>query len=480
MVEGSATLRVHALVQGRDGGMYLLGSEGVMQLEGAAVRRVAVPPFGAEQGMLTDLADRDGTIWAVGTGVVTAWRDSAWAAEDTSSLGIGGSLLYGVALDGRARVWVASSNALHVREDGRWRTLDLSAHWTSPPAFDGVGTGPGGVALAVASDGLLEFSSLLQAADGRGVRGDLAPVCAPGAGHDADRRDRAERRGAAPPARGQACPGRGESHGRPLVVRDEQGRGMGLPAAAIEPLPSDPALQGTQDRAVLGGRGTGAARRGARTSRASAEGPPRLRDPRCHRGDPVARAHGCTVWRDRGLAVVDDPPRAGPLGELARKRGKGETDGEDSRSPWVCTSETGARLGNIERSWRAIRTRAGLEDVRLHDLRHSAASDMLAAGLSLPIIGHVLGHKNTQTTARYAHLADQARRDAARIMGEQIERSTREGAERLRQREAEDKARAKLAAGAGGGKGEARGGAGGAVVPMGVGKVIRFPGKRHG
>lgn len=160
MVEGSATLHVHALVQGRDGGMYLLGSEGVMQLEGAAVRRVAAPPFGAEQGMLTDLAvDRDGTIWAVGTGVVTAWRDSAWAAEDTSSLGIGGSLLYGVALDGRARVWVASSNALHVREDGRWRTLDLSAHWTSPPAFDGVGTGPGGVALAVATDGLLELSS---------------------------------------------------------------------------------------------------------------------------------------------------------------------------------------------------------------------------------------------------------------------------------------------------------------------------------
>lgn len=174
-------------------------------------------------------------------------------------------------------------------------------------------------------------------------------------------------------------------------------------------------------------------------------------------------------------------PLSGPavalLCELARKRVKGEADGAP-RSPWVCTSETGARLGNIERSWRAIRKRAGLEDVRLHDLRHSAASDMLAAGLSLPIIGHVLGHKNTQTTARYAHLADQARRDAARIMGEQIERSTREGAARLQQREAEDRARAKLVAGAGHSKGEASEGA--AVVAMGGGKVLRFLGQRRG
>jgi integrase len=75
-------------------------------------------------------------------------------------------------------------------------------------------------------------------------------------------------------------------------------------------------------------------------------------------------------------------PLSGPavalLRGLERERGKGEADGEDSCPPWVCVSERGRPLGNLERSWRAIRKRAGLEDVRLHDLRHSAASDMAA------------------------------------------------------------------------------------------------------
>ena len=53
-----------------------------------------------------------------------------------------------------------------------------------------------------------------------------------------------------------------------------------------------------------------------------------------------------------------------------------------------------------------IRKRAGLEDVRLHDLRHSFASVALAGGNSLYLIGKVLGHKQTSTTERYAHLAD--------------------------------------------------------------------------
>ena len=53
-----------------------------------------------------------------------------------------------------------------------------------------------------------------------------------------------------------------------------------------------------------------------------------------------------------------------------------------------------------------MRARAGLEDVRIHDLRHSYASRALALGESLPMIGKLLGHKQIETTARYAHLAD--------------------------------------------------------------------------
>lgn len=63
-------------------------------------------------------------------------------------------------------------------------------------------------------------------------------------------------------------------------------------------------------------------------------------------------------------------------------------------------------LTDLQRPWRRIRARAGLEDVRIHDLRHSFASGAVAMGESLPMIGKLLGHSQVQTTARYAHLAD--------------------------------------------------------------------------
>jgi integrase len=97
----------------------------------------------------------------------------------------------------------------------------------------------------------------------------------------------------------------------------------------------------------------------------------------------------------------------------------------------VCVSETGERLHGVGRAWLAIRRRAGLDDVRLHDLRHSAASDALAAGVPLAMVGAMLGHKSPATTARYAHLADEHRKRAATMMGDAIERSTREGADAL-------------------------------------------------
>lgn len=72
----------------------------------------------------------------------------------------------------------------------------------------------------------------------------------------------------------------------------------------------------------------------------------------------------------------------------------------------ICGRREGASLVNLEKPWRRIRAEAGLEDVRLHDLRHSFASVAAAQKGSLPMIGRLLGHSNTRTTARYAHLAD--------------------------------------------------------------------------
>ena len=82
--------------------------------------------------------------------------------------------------------------------------------------------------------------------------------------------------------------------------------------------------------------------------------------------------------------------------------------------PWVIPGrKPGTRLGNVDAAWRTIRDRAGLEGVRLHDLRHSYASRALALGEALPVIGKLLGHSRLETTARYAHLARDSAQEAA-------------------------------------------------------------------
>ena len=63
---------------------------------------------------------------------------------------------------------------------------------------------------------------------------------------------------------------------------------------------------------------------------------------------------------------------------------------------------------NLGRAWIFARGRVGLDDVRLHDLRHSYASLAASKGISLQTIGKLLGHRDPQTTARYAHLATDA------------------------------------------------------------------------
>ncbi len=78
----------------------------------------------------------------------------------------------------------------------------------------------------------------------------------------------------------------------------------------------------------------------------------------------------------------------------------------------------GAHFVGLPKVWREIRERAGLSGVRLHDLRHSFASVGAAGGDSLFMIGKLLGHRQSSTTARYAHLADDPLKAAAdRISG---------------------------------------------------------------
>jgi len=74
-------------------------------------------------------------------------------------------------------------------------------------------------------------------------------------------------------------------------------------------------------------------------------------------------------------------------------------------NPYVITGRRdGGHLTDVQKPWRRIRKEAGLEDVRIHDLRHSFASDALELGEDLTMIGRMLGHSDIKTTARYAHL----------------------------------------------------------------------------
>src|SRR5438045_8660262 len=74
----------------------------------------------------------------------------------------------------------------------------------------------------------------------------------------------------------------------------------------------------------------------------------------------------------------------------------------------------------IKKFWRKITEQAGLGDYRLHDNRHTHASHLVSSGLSLEIVGRLLGHTNPTTTKRYAHIADTPLRAAAERFGAKL------------------------------------------------------------
>jgi integrase len=87
-------------------------------------------------------------------------------------------------------------------------------------------------------------------------------------------------------------------------------------------------------------------------------------------------------------------------------------------NPFVLVGRVeGKHLVNLQKPWRAIRKEAGLDDVRIHDLRHSFASISVGLGGTLPVIGRVLGHSQPVTTARYAHVADKVAAELVEAAG---------------------------------------------------------------
>jgi integrase len=90
-------------------------------------------------------------------------------------------------------------------------------------------------------------------------------------------------------------------------------------------------------------------------------------------------------------------------------------------NPHIITgAKDGAPRADLKKPWRAVTKAAGLEGVRIHDLRHSFASIGAGASMGLPIIGKLLGHSQAATTHRYAHLDADPLRRAAETIGATI------------------------------------------------------------
>lgn len=83
-------------------------------------------------------------------------------------------------------------------------------------------------------------------------------------------------------------------------------------------------------------------------------------------------------------------------------------------------------LTDLKKTWAAVTRAAEIEDIRVHDLRHTFASILVSRGASLPLIGALLGHTQAATTARYAHLYDEPLREAAELVGAVLEQPNTE------------------------------------------------------
>ena len=186
------------------------------------------------------------------------------------------------------------------------------------------------------------------------------------------------------------------------------GRGLGIPPGGQQPLRRHPPLPAGAGRALPDSRGVPPPRRSAgpargqppsargRRASAAAHRVSQVGDPHPSNGAPTGRggsicptaksAHarsGCARRRAMFSIVCPDPPDGSSRSPVGAPRGCG----------WIISGA-------------GVREEAGLQDVRLHDTRHSYASVALLCGESVRTVGRLLGHEKAATTLKYAHLSD--------------------------------------------------------------------------
>jgi integrase len=137
--------------------------------------------------------------------------------------------------------------------------------------------------------------------------------------------------------------------------------------------------------------------------------------------------HSAHAKQRREHRVPVSAPALQLLAEMKRKAPKGVE--------WVFPGRGPAKpFYGIQKVWERVRRGAGLDDVRLHDIRHTYASIMVSAGVSLPMLGALLGHADPGATARYAHLYDahltyDPLREATERVGQVVTSRARDDAE---------------------------------------------------
>src|SRR5215831_18359845 len=130
---------------------------------------------------------------------------------------------------------------------------------------------------------------------------------------------------------------------------------------------------------------------------------------------------GESTWSKPPTSTKQNRAHVVPLSAPARQLLSEIEQRTGERSEFVFPSSLGpSHIGNIWRAWQRILRAAGISGVRIHDLRHSFASELASSGASLPLVGALLGHSAPSTTARYAHLYDDAQRAAVERVGSAI------------------------------------------------------------
>jgi integrase len=124
------------------------------------------------------------------------------------------------------------------------------------------------------------------------------------------------------------------------------------------------------------------------------------------------------IWIKPASTTKQKTTHRVPLSEAACRVLTEMREQADENAEWVFpASRKAGHRTDLKESWEVIRSVAAIPDVRLHDCRHSFASILASEGLSLPIIGALLGHASTSTTHRYAHLIDDPLRQATERVG---------------------------------------------------------------